>query len=221
MGPQASVQLHQLLLSLSSSGTERAPDEYPSILHASLPVPDFIADKAAEKIAVAVINSACSTLPLSSAKSVGMACNTAHMLLDRLDIPRHNFVSMIEAVTHQAEQMSFKKVGVLASPNTIRSGLYRNALAKVGIEVVEPNESQIEELNQLIHEVISGSDANTLRPELTEIALSLQEKGADSILLGCTELPLIGVDVTDIPVIDSLSALAKAMLAAHTTVNEV
>jgi len=118
---------------------------------------------------------------------------------------------MIEAVTQQAKNKHLKRVGLLASPNTIRSGLYRNALASVSISVLEPSESDIDLLDELIHEVIAGKDIGALRPKLTSIANTLIKDGADSILLGCTELPLIGVNV-DAPTIDSLSALAIKML---------
>lgn len=211
MGPQASLRLHQLLLSESDATGERAPDEYPAILHASLSVPDFITNKEAERIAIDVINDACASLPLTTATSIGMACNTAHLLLNQLNIPRGNFVSMIDAVVRQAETLQLKNVGLLASPNTISSGLYKNAFERVGIVVVEPLPNEIETLNRLIHQVIAYHNPQTLQPELTSIAENLINQGADSILLGCTELPLIGVDVNT-PVIDSLSALAKAML---------
>ncbi len=210
MGPQASIKLHQLLIG-ADADTERAPDDYPTILHASLSVPDFIADQLAETEAVKIINDACAALPLHSAQSVGIACNTAHRLLDRLSFPRRNFVSMIEAVVGQLAVLSVKNVGILASPNTIKSGLYRDALDKAGIAVVEPDEPDIEELDTLIHQVIAGHDALALRPRLSAIADHLERRGADAILLGCTELPLIGVDST-LPTIDSLSALASAML---------
>ena len=211
MGPQASLKLHELLLTLSAEEGERGPGDYPAILHASLSVPDFIADQSAEAEAARIINEAAAALPLKSAISVGMACNTAHLLLDRLEIPRHNFVSMIEAVVDQVKQANATQVGLLASPNTIRSKLYHNALKEAGIVTIEPTEPETEQLDSIIHRVIAGEDTTKLRPLLTQIALRMQNDGADAILLGCTELPLVGVDVS-IPAIDSLSALAIGML---------
>src|SRR5690606_34844494 len=155
---------------------ERAPDDYPTILHASLSVPDFVANKAAEPRAIEVINQACATLPLESARAIGMACNTAHMLLDQLAIPRHNFVSMIESVTQNIKDLGVKKVGLLASHNTIHSGLYKNALADVDIDTISPSAGDIAALNTLIHEVIAGRDVRQLRPILTEIANKLERE---------------------------------------------
>lgn len=216
MGPQASLKLHELLLKLSGDGAEMAPNDYPTILHASLSVPDFIADKSAEAQAITIINEACATLPLTSAASIGIACNTAHLLLDQLDIPPRNFVSMIAAVTEQTRALGVQKVGILASPNTLHSRLYHDALAKAGIDAIQPNDADIELLGTLIHSVIAGHNPAELRNQLTDMAKRLEEQGADAILLGCTELPLIGVDM-DIPVVDSLTALASAMLSRRIT----
>lgn len=211
MGPQASLKLHELLLTLSGGEESRGPSDYPTILHASLSVPDFIADQSAEAGAVQIINDACEALPLNSAASVGMACNTAHLLLDRIQLPKHNFVSMIDSVVAEIKSGGGKQVGLLASPNTIKSKLYHKALEKEGISVINPSEAEILQLDSIIRRVISGIDTATLRPGLTKIADRMIADGADTILLGCTELPLVGVDV-DVPAIDSLSALARTML---------
>jgi len=209
MGPQASVHLHQLIN--KGDGSFKAPDEFPLTLHASIPVPDFIASAEATDDAVAMINQVTSTLPMDAACAVGIACNTAHLLLDRLNLPQRTFVSMIDAVSDDIVSEGAKKVGLLASPFTLSSGLYDAALKSRGVEVVKPSDAQVQELNEIIHGVIGGDDPVSMRPQLSAIALSLRQRGADSILLGCTELPLVGVTIDGL-VIDSLSSLARHLL---------
>ncbi len=211
MGPQASLRLHQLLLELSRSFHQGEPDEYPAILHASMQVPDFISSTKRTADAVRVIRSTCAQLPMENASAIGLACNTAHLLLDELPLQSDKFVSMIDAVSTDITALGAERVGLLASPHTLRTKLYENALKAHGIGVVLPAETEMDKLNDIIHEVISGKEAATLRPRLNKLASALEARGADAILLGCTELPLVGVD-TDLPVIDSLSSLATAML---------
>jgi aspartate racemase len=211
MGPQASIYLHKLLI--TGDGSYRAPDKFPMILHASLPVPDFIASSESEDRAIVMIQDACAELPLGSAAAIGLACNTAHLLLDRLtNIPKTpRFVSMIDATVETIAANGYKQVGLLASPYTIRSELYHKALMKRNIEVIQPTNSDIKVLNDIIHDVVGNISPLLRRDKLTTIARKLELKGVDCILLGCTELPLVGVD-SELPVIDSLSCLSTALL---------
>ena len=214
MGPQASLRLHEILIN-DDVNKDRRPDEFPTILHLSLAIPDFIESQEATDEAVSIINDASTSVPLDLACAVGIACNTAHLLVDRLiKLPKHNFVSMIDAVTQEISNRGLTRVGLLASPVTIQSRLYHNALNRRGIEVIQPAKSDIAILNTVIHDVISGVSPGLLRVKLTKIADKLQSGGADCILLGCTELPLVGID-SNLPVIDSLYCLAQEMLKKH------
>jgi aspartate racemase len=213
MGPQASMHLHTLLI--NNVGKNKSPDEFPLILHASIPSPDFIASANVTNQAIDMIQDVCASIPISTASVIGIACNTAHLLVNRLThIPKGQFVSMIESVVDDIESAKHKKVGLLASPFTIKSELYKRALEARGMSVIEPDEADIVILNSVIHDVIGNNDSITLRPKLTKIAAKLQSMGADCILLGCTELPLVGVE-TSLPKIDSLSSLARAMTKQH------
>lgn len=169
MGPQASLRLHELLLKKSEQFHGPSPDEFPAILHASIPVPDFIASPDNYEAAVQLIQSTCELLPLKSAGVVGMACNTAHLMVDRLPLSGVKFVSMIDAVVARAQDKSVK-IGLLASPHTIKTRLYTNAFAKQGIEVVLPNDRQMRKLHSVITDVIGGRDPQTLRSKLSEIS---------------------------------------------------
>ena len=212
MGPQASIHLHQLIIEKAAARLSGFND-YPCILHVSLAVPDTIASDDAEDATVLMFDSVCAELPMENAAAVCIACNTAHLFVDKMQkLPKERFVSMIEAVANDAASAGAHKVGLLGSPLTIQSGLYQDALAARGIEVVTPDATDVNRLNNVIHEVVYGVDPPQLRPVLNEIAGKLEQNGADAILLGCTELPLVGVD-GPFTVLDSLDSLARAMLA--------
>ncbi len=216
MGPQASIKLHELLIAGSQKFHDGAPESYPAILHVSVPVPDFVESKQKYQDALALIQRVCSELPLENASAIGMACNTAHLMEADLPLSTTPFVSMIRAVVDQIEAARIKSVGLMASPQTIRTLLYHEALQAQGISVITPLKSEVAQLNRIIHAIIHGEEPANLRPELSMIADSLAARGAEAIVLGCTELPLIGVD-TDLPAIDSLQSLADAMLHKHYT----
>lgn len=214
MGPQASLRLHELLIEKSIKNGAKEPDEFPMIIHVSIPVPEFIGSDTKFQIALKMVEETCSNLPLDAMASIGIACNTAHLMVPELKLPSERFVSMIEMTAKEISQSGRKNVGLLASPHTIKTKLYGDELAKHKVKVIRPNPEDLERLNSIILATISGGDRSRLKKRLSKIAENLQRQGADCILLGCTELPLLGVD-TKLPVFDSLDILASKLLAKH------
>lgn len=211
MGPQASIRLHELLIQKSLQFHNGNPDNFPEILHASMKVPDFINTPTSIQDAITAITCVCDALPLKSAAAIGLACNTAHMLENRLPLQGVNFVSMIDAVVSEVVKLHIESVCVIGSPNTIRSQLFQSPLENSGMRVILPDDAELAMLDTLIHSVIAGHNGAREKAALAEVANTALMRGADAIVLGCTELPLIGL-TTRVPVIDSLSVLANAML---------
>lgn len=214
MGPQASAELQRLIVD-KAARTCVDPVEFPEILHASLTIRDFIADTEAIPDAITHTREACQALPMLSASAIGLACNTAHLLLDRIpELQNDRFVSMIDAVCESVVAGRFEKVGLLASPSTIRSKLYESPLRDRGIDIILPSKDDLPELADIIRGLIAGENRDALRMRLNAICDMLARSGADVILLGCTELPLIGID-TSLPTISSLEVLAACLLTKH------
>lgn len=214
MGPQASLQLHRLLLEGSMKFHDCKPDDFPFILHASMQIPDFVSSPDNCPEVVRLINDVCSASHLDSSSAVGIACNTAHMLLEQLEIPPSKFVSMIDEAVKCVVDSGSKHIGLLASPNTILSKLYEGPLTEAGLNVITPNAEELDKLGEVIRGVISGDSPELFAGMLQAIADRMTDDGADCILLGCTELPLVGVQCS-VQVVDSLSALSGAMLRRH------
>src|SRR5579872_6254418 len=94
MGPQASLKLHELLIIGSRRFHDGSPESFPAIHHVSIPVPDFIASEAKYRKALALIQRTCAELPLHQASAIGLACNTAHLMVPQLPLSNSSFVSM-------------------------------------------------------------------------------------------------------------------------------
>lgn len=145
-----------------------------------------------------------------------IACNTAHILLPKLQaVSKVPFVSMIEEVVGKVNQDEKKKVGLLGTPSTIRYGLYQNALKKYGVEIVVPYEDEIKVLERIIRNVIGGKLLQKDTDKLKKIADRLVKEGAEGIILGCTELPLVFPKRYKKVVYSSLEILALALLRKY------
>lgn len=142
-----------------------------------------------------------------------IATNTMHYVYElvakRSKIP---ILSLVDAVCSHAQKLKVDKLGLLGTKFTMREDFYRKALAKIGIETLVPNQKN----QTIIHDIIfneltrgivdSGSKAKYL-----EIINELAESGAQGVILGCTEIPLlITQDDLKIHVLDSSQIHAEA-----------
>lgn len=131
-----------------------------------------------------------SFLNLCDVDKIVVACNTVHIFHDVMQMwSRANIVNMIE-VTSQ-ECCGLECVGVLSSRSTRESRLYWTALKKRGISVIECEDHEQSEIDRIIGSIISGDQVYLAEASLYGIIGGMYQKGAEKIILGCTELPLI------------------------------
>lgn len=179
-------------------------------------MPDFIADNKKRKQVLEMLKQRVRLLNNNNIVCISIACNTAHILLPELQkITKAPFVSMIDEVAGKVYRDGKEKVGILGTPATIRYRLYQKSLNKYGISVEIPSDKQIRMFERIIRNVLKGkileSDANCL----VKIADSLKAKGAEGIILGCTELPLVFPIEYSLPVYNSVKILAMALLKRY------
>jgi len=220
MGPQASLRFQELLIQKSESYHNGNGDEYPFIVHFSLPVIDFISDESAKQDAITTISRLTRPIEALKPQQITLACNTAHLLIPDIPLLQNaRFKSLIEATAQVIADDGIKKIGLLGSPTTIRSGLYTAALNTRGVSVISPNVRQQKALEQCIRAVIAGSAQSTDAEALLDIAMSLVKQGAQAIVLGCTELPLLfPKKESPAPYYDTLEVYAQAVIDRYYSV---
>jgi len=130
----------------------------------------------------------------AGAQLAAISANTAHIVFDevaaRSPIP---LVGLVDETCKYARSRECKKVIVLGTAFTMSSGMYEGKFAKYGIQAVVPGEAD----QQTIHNIIFPNLAAGIVVEedkavmLQLVKKMLHDHGADAIVLGCTELPLI------------------------------
>lgn len=192
VGPQSTDFIYQKIIQFSQSKYNAKDNaDYPSLVIESVPVPDFISNKDNIKEAREMLVVATRSLSSSGATKLCIGSNTVHILLDELR--KHTetpFLSMVELVADKCVKNGFKKVGVLGTPVLINSGLYKQELEKKGIEVINPTEKQLQVVENIIRGVISGTENGKHKEEYIEVLNDVFNKGAQAVILGCTELPI-------------------------------
>lgn len=214
MGPGAAAYLYRLLIekSISDFGSLHN-DDFPEILIYSIPVPDFISNNEKKNEALRMLRSRVILLNQTNISRLAIACNTAHVLLPQLQkVSDAPFVSMIDEVVAAVKRDGLKKIGILATPSTLNSKLYQKVLKKQGIIPMQPEIKDFPVLEKVIRNVIGGKISKNDSQGLIRIANKLKNQGAEGIILGCTELPLVFPREHSLPVYNCVEILAQSLL---------
>jgi aspartate racemase len=152
------------------------------------------------------------------ATTIAIPCNTAHAFLDELrQRTRAEFVDMIEATvaTVLTEHPGVRKVGILSTAGTRRAGLYAAACRRRGLIPVELLQTdQVRLVNPSINDVKTGEELSSAMGRIREAATVLAGLGADVVIAGCTEIPLVTSLAAEVlPVVDATDCLARAVIA--------
>lgn len=217
MGPEASQYFYGLLIKKAQKefGVTRN-NQFPEIIVDSVPVPDFISDTEQLNVARVMLQERVKRLSKLPISFFCMACNTGHVLIDDLrEVTDKPFVSLLEEVPEFIDKLGYKKVGLMATPMTIKLGLYNKPLDERGVEVIVPSAKQQARLGRIIKETVAGRNYEKNSVTVQMIARGLLNGGAEAILETCTEIPLIFPKQHLVPVYDSLEILANAVLTRY------
>ncbi|HHY75192.1 MAG TPA: amino acid racemase [Firmicutes bacterium] len=141
---------------------------------------------------------------------IAMPCNTAHFfhraIQEAVGVP---VLHMMKEVA-QVLRGKVERVGLLATTGTIKTGLYETHLGDAGISVIVPSPADQEEVMEAIY-AVKGGDLERGREIALRQGAKLAAEGAQAVIAGCTELPLILHDGDlDVPVVDPTRVLAEA-----------
>ena len=138
--------------------------------------------------------------------------NTAHIVLEQIaaDLPLPG-LHIAEVVCQEITSHGWKRVGLLGTKWTMTGPVYARALEKRGLERIVPDEPVREQLNNAIFDELCQSIFNAETTQLFVNAIEdLKARGAECVILGCTEIPLIVTEANSpLPVLDSTRLLAK------------
>jgi aspartate racemase len=159
--------------------------------------------------AEAVLGQMAMRLRDAGAQVLCMPCNTAHAQaagIKKVGLP---FVDMIAETTEAAAAGGAKKIGVLATPGG--EALYTRALQGKGVKIVRLSGAAREAFMACVYAVKRGDLGEGPRTEMRRLAAMLVAAGAETVIAGCTEVPLLlGAEDVTVPLVDSAEVLAQA-----------
>lgn len=159
-----------------------------------------------------ILGHAAQGLEAAGADFILICTNTMHKVAPQIASMIHvPIVHIADATADVLQKNHIQKVGLLGTRYTMTQDFYKQKLIDRGIEVVIPDESDIEAVNGIIfQELCVGKILDESRIRFQEIIKRLQEKGAEGVILGCTEIGLL-IKQSDsvLPVFDTTLIHAK------------
>jgi len=134
------------------------------------------------------------TLQAAGVKALVICANTPHMVYDfvqpQIEIP---ILHIADAVGNEAHKKNLKTLGLLGNRPTMTGNFIPSQLEKkFAIQTVIPDESYIEQNHRYVsNELTQGVFGEEAKTFFLEQMRLLQKKGAEGIILGCTELPIL------------------------------
>lgn len=149
----------------------------------------------------------------AGAQVLAMPCNTAHALtagIRKVGLP---FIDMIAETAEAAVGGGARKIGVLATPGG--EALYTRALQAKGAKIVRLTGADRNAIMACINAVKAGDVGEAPRAEMRRLAAALVGAGAEVVIAGCTEVPLLlGPEDVSVALVDSAEVLAAACVKA-------
>lgn len=155
----------------------------------------------------ATLGEAAKSLEAAGADFILICTNTLHkvlpMIKDQVSIP---FLHIAGATADKIEEAGIKKIGLLGTKATMTQDFYKGILADRGLEVLTPTkEEDLDLINRVIFdELCHGVVKESSKREYQRIIGELAARGAEGIILGCTEIDLlIKQEDTELPIFDT------------------
>ena len=153
-----------------------------------------------------ILGNAAKAVESAGADFLLICTNTMHKVVPQIasmiDIP---IIHIADATADELEKNSTRSIGLLGTKYTMTQDFYKQRLIDRGIRVLIPDEGDIETVNTVIFdELCVGKISDVSREKLKEIITKLKCKGAEGVILGCTEIGLlIHQSDVDIPLFDT------------------
>lgn len=142
--------------------------------------------------------------------------NTAHLVLEQIagELPIPG-LHIARVVCGEIQRIGWTRIGLLGTRWTMTGEVYANALTQIGAERLVPQEPVREKINAAIFDELC---CGIFKPETTAVFIAaiqeLKSRGAECVILGCTEIPLIITpENSPLPTLDSTRLLAKYAVA--------
>lgn len=153
-----------------------------------------------------ILGEAAYNLEKAGADFIVICTNTMHKVVnqikEKISVP---ILHIAEMTAEKILEKGLKNIALLGTKYTMEQDFYKSKLIEKGINVIIPDKNDIETINEVIYdELCLGTINFNSKKKFLEIVDKLRSKGAEGIILGCTEIGLLIKNKdTDVPLFDT------------------
>ena len=218
MGPEATAYFFGLIIKSTMAKIDQ--EHIPVVIYSNPEIPprtDAVLGKGPSPLPYLL--EGVRILKEAGADFIVMPCVTAHYFYDQVMAEvRVPFLHLVDETVLYAlrKKPELKKAGLVASTGTLKSKIFHEAFAKEGVEIVEPREKEQEQVMDAIfgkEGIKAGFASGKSQEFIHQTAKELIQRGAEAVIAGCTEIPLVLRDEDiEVPLIEPLQILAEVAI---------
>jgi aspartate racemase len=217
LSPRSTARYYDLI---TSTHARRCPDlSSPEIVLYSMNFKKFVEWQSAgrwdeiKEVTVAALQ----IIAAAGADFALVAAGTVHHIFGALeDMSSIPLLSQVECAADEVMRRGFKTVGLLGTAFTMRAAFYPQTLERQGVQILVPGADEIVCVDDVIYKnLVQGIATQASRDAVRRSIEGLAKRGAEAVILGCTELPEAAPDESPVPLLDvtrihSIAALDRA-----------
>ena len=210
MGPEATAATYLEIIRIFQQRYGAKYDaDFPEIIIVSKPIPDVVERVENEEQTMILLNEGIAQLATAGADFVIIACNTVQRFLPELR--KFAAIPILGIAEEVAKSLPFKSVGLLATEATMNARIFDIEFEQKNVAIIKPTQKQQTMITEIIMNILNGKKTEGDKTTLLLIIDSLKLDGAEAVILGCTDLPLlISQDDVSVPLIDTIKINAEA-----------
>ncbi len=218
MGPEATADLYKQVIKLTPATKDQ--DHIPTLMYSMPQIPDRMASIRNDDLKlVPFLVDGLKRLENAGASYIAIPCNTVHYFFNQMQeaisIP---IINMIKETVNEIsiKYPDLKSIGLLATTATIETKLYENELVSKGYKVIVPDNNMMQNVMKAIFGIKAGIDNQLNEDLLAAAGHQVIDKGAELIVLGCTEIPIaFNTERVNVPVVNATKVLAERAIQMY------
>jgi aspartate racemase len=191
MGPEATAEMYRRIIRVFQRRYGAVYDsDYPEMVIVNLPIPDVVEREGYSSAVKDMLVETASKLKEYGVDFIAIPCNTVSVFSETIrKVVGIEVIDIVEEVAKEVKNEALTCVGLLATENTIRARLYQRALE--GVRLIVPTREEQRRVTEIILSILSGRKRRRDREYLYKLSAKMKERGAEKVIVGCTDLSLI------------------------------
>jgi len=221
MGPEATAELYLRIVRNFQLKGAKYDSDFPEFYINSIPLPDVIENNISESLVKTMLIDGVKKLEYLGSSFIAIPCNSVFTYYKEMhDAVKIPIINIMEETAKEAGKKGYKKVGLLGTKLTTRNKLFEKSLKKYDVLTINPTIKQQDTITKVIVNILKGKKLKNDKKKLLLISNCLKKLGAEAIILGCTELPLITKNNNkNIKFLDTIEIIANAIMKKSNTNN--